>query len=470
MRNDPTGLARWGALGVAAALVLAGCGAGGGDAGGGGDDTGAELEASAEDFLAGRGEELGVGSISVLAQSSPQADAIQQISGQFTELTGITVDWTILDEQSTENRAAVALGSGDGGYDVLQTPSGFIPTYVDRGWLEPIGPLVDDAESIVPGWDLAAFGEGTTSLLSREDELYGVPMFIGTQMFYYRTDVFAEHGIDAVPTTYEELVDVVHQIHSDDVAGIALRTAPSPSQLLFVWSAWLYANGGSYYETFDDGTYSGSALDSPEAVESLTTYTDLVQNYAPSGATNWSVDDVTRAFASGRVAIVQEGAVFGGTFNNPEASQVAGNIDSFTLPEGPAGSYVPYNTHGWTIAANSDATDAAWLFTQWATLAQTLTAATQTDANFGAPPLAEVYESPEYEESYGFGSFVPTVTGTIGIANDGGVSPFEDDPNYLPATPDWATVGQQIAEELSKAVTGQVEVAEAIRAAAAYLE
>ncbi|WP_168211626.1 ABC transporter substrate-binding protein [Ruania zhangjianzhongii] len=469
MRKTSTKMAGLGALAIAAPLLITACGAGGGTGSTTTDDA-ADLDVSAEDFLSARGEELGVDSISVLAQSSPQADAIQQISGQFTELTGITVDWTILDEQSTENRAAVALGSGDGGFDVLQTPSGFIPTYVDRGWLEPIGPLAQDTESIVPGWSLEAFGEGTTSLLARDEEVYGVPMFIGTQMFYYRTDVFEEHGIEEVPTTYDELVDVVQEIHSDDVAGIALRTAPSPSQLLFVWSAWLYANGGSYYAEYDDGSYSGSALDSPEAIESLTTYTDLVQNYAPSGATNWSVDDVTRAFATGRVAIVQEGAVFGGTFDNPDSSQVAGDIDAFTLPSGPAGSFVPYNTHGWTIAANSGATDAAWLFTQWATLAQTLTAATQTDANFGAPPLADVYSSPEYEEKYGFNNFVPSVIGTMEIANDGGVSPFEGDPNYLPATTDWATVGQQIAEELSKAVTGQVSVEEALSTAATYLE
>src|SRR5690606_13217998 len=123
----------------------------------------------------------------------------------------------------------------------------------------------------------------------------------------------------------------------------------------------------------------------------------------------------TRAFMAGRVAMVQEGAVFGGTFNNPDTSQVAGNIDTFTLPAGPAGAFVPYNTHGWSIAANSKATDAAWLFVQWATLVDTLTAATQTDANFGAPPLAEVYQSEEYSEKYGFGDFVDSVAGTIDI-------------------------------------------------------
>ena len=56
------------------------------------------------------------------------------------------------------------------------------------------------------------------------------------------------------------------------------------------------------------------------------------------------------------------------------------------------------------------------------------------------------------------------------IANEGGVSPFEGDPNYLPATTDWATVGQQVAQELSKAVTGQVSPEEAIRTAAGFIQ
>lgn len=468
MRTTRAGrVSRGVALLAAGALVLSGCAAG--NVGAGGADEGAELEDDAAQFLSDRGEELGVDSISVLAQASPQANAIEAMSSQFTEATGIEVKWTILDEQSTENKAAVALGS-DGGFDVLQTPSGLVPSYLDRDWLASIDDLADDPDSIVPGWDLEAFGEGTNALLSRDGKQYGVPMFIGTQVFYYRTDVFAEAGIESPPSTYAELAEVAEKIDSDDVSGIALRTAPSVSQLLFVWSAWLYAHGGSYYSDFSDGDYSGVALDSPEAAEALTLFCDLVQKHAPSGATNWSVDDVTRAFLTGRVGMVQEGAVFGGTFNDPDSSQVADKIDTFTLPAGDAGTFVPYNTHGWTIAGNSKKADAAWLFLQWATMASTLTAATQTDANFGSPPLAEVYESPEYAEKYGFGDFVPTVTNTITVADEGGVAPFEGDPNYTPGTSDWATVGQQVSEELSRAVTGQVSPETALEAAARHLE
>jgi ABC-type glycerol-3-phosphate transport system substrate-binding protein len=456
------------ALATAIALGVTACSAGGGTTG---PKTSPNIGQSAEAFLKKAGKATGTSSISVLAQASPQANAIQKISDQFTQLTGITVNWTVLDEQSQDNKAAVALGSGDGGYDVIQTAANLVPTYATRGWIESIDALAAKKDLQVPGWSEDAFGQGLNGLLSYKGHLYAAPMFIGTQVYYYRTDLFKAAGITKTPTTYKELVADAKKVDSDQVAGIALRSAPDISQLLFDWSAWLYAYGGSYYKTYDNGSYSGSALDSKAAVDALSDYADLLQHDAPSGATNWSVSDVTRAFASGQVAIIQEGAVFGGTFNNPSTSQVAGKVGTFTLPSGPAGSFVPYNSHGWAVAKNSKATDAAWLFTQWATLAQTLTTATQ-DAKvaFSTPPLASVYTSKAYQKQYGFDDYVSTVTKTLKIADNGGVSPLKGDPNYQPSDPSWSTVGQQIAQELSKAVTGQESPEAAIRNAAGFLK
>lgn len=456
------------AIAAVFAIGISACSAGGGTAA---PKASPSIGQSAETFLKKAGKATGVSSISVLAQSSPQAVAIQDISSQFTDLTGITVNWTVLDEQSQANKAAVALGSGDGGYDVIQTPTNLISTYATRGWIDSIDTLAQKKSLQVPGWNKDSFGSGLNGLLSYKGKLYAAPMFIGTQIFYYRTDLFTAAGITKPPTTYKQLVADVKKVNSPDVAGIALRSAPDISQLLFDWSAWLYAYGGSYYKSYDNGTYSGSALNSKAAVDALSDYADLLQHDAPSGATNWSVTDVTRAFSSGRVAVAQEGAVFGGTFNNPATSQVAGKVGTFALPAGPAGTFVPYNAHGWTVAKNSKATNAAWLFTQWATLAQTLTAATQDPkVAFSTPPLAAVYTSPAYKKQYGFDDFVPTVTKTLKVANGGGVSPMKGDPSYQPSDPSWSTIGQQISQELSKAVTGQESSKDAIQKAAGYLK
>jgi ABC-type glycerol-3-phosphate transport system substrate-binding protein len=470
MNNRPRELTRRHVLqlgmGLAGALAVSGCAAGGvGGAPADAPAVGGDVEA----FLRDTGAALGIQNVSLLAYSAPQAEAIRALTGQFTDLTGITVDWTSLDEQSAANKAAVALGSGSGGYDVVHTTSGLIPTYVERSWLASMSDLRTSSPAAMPAWEPGAYGKGTTDLLSVDGALYAAPSFLGTQLFYYRTDVFAAKGITEPPRTLAELRDVCAQIHDETTAAIALRSAPSASQLLFVWSAWLYAFGGSYYSTYENGNYSGVSLASDAAVAALDLYSQLLRDYAPTGATNWSVEDVTRAFTAGQVAIVQEGAVFGGTYDDPAASQAAGKVGTFVIPGGPGGQYVPFNAHGWGVAQNSAKKDAAWLFVQWATLQSTLTAATTGDTAFSTPPLAAVYQSPEYQERYGFDDFVPSVTATIDLANNGGLSPLTGDPNYLPATPDWNTTGQRISEELSKAVTGQISAEAAIAAAAAAM-
>lgn len=444
--------------------ALSSCAAGGGAVSGGDAPT---LAADADSFLKKTGPTLGVDHISVLAYAAPQAEAIKALTGQFTDLTGIAVEWTGLDEQSAANRAAVALGSGGGGYDVLQTTSGLVPTYVERGWLADLSSLKTGSKASLPTWDQAAYGTGTNALLSVDAKLYAAPSFIGTQLFYYRTDIFEQKGVQP-PTSLDELRTVCKAVHGGDVSAIALRSAPSPSQLMFVWSAWLYAYGGRYYDSYANGKYSGVAINSPEATQALELYVELLRDYAPTGATNWSVEDVSRAFTTGRVAMVQEGAVFGGTYNDPKASQAAGKVGTFVIPKGPQGSFVPYNAHGWSIAKASKATDAAWLFAQWATLKETLTTATTGKVAFSTPPLAAVYDTPEYQARYGFDDFVASVKATISTADSGGFTPF-DDASYLPRTPDWNTLGQRVSEELSKAVTGQATAGQALASAAAAM-
>ena len=451
-------------LGSAAAIgggaALAGCAAGSGTVAG----ELPELPADVAEFLRRQGKALGVDRVSVLAYASPQAEAVKAFTAQFAELTGIEVDWTGLDEQSAASRASVALGSGAGGYDILQTSSGLLPTYIGRGWVADLSALRASSAASIPTWDPAVYGPGTVAMLSEGDALYAVPNFIGTQIFFYRTDVFERAGV-SVPRTLADLREVCAAVHSEEMSAIALRSAPNASQLLFVWSAWLYAYGGRFYADYRDGRYSGAAIDSDEALQALELYVELVRDYAPSGATNWSVEDVTRSFTTGRVAIVQEGAVFGGTFNDPDASQAAGKVGTFVLPSGPAGRFVPYNTHGWIVAERSEVRDAAWLFAQWATLPEILTAATLGRVAYSTPPLPKVYRTPEYRDKYGFDDFVPTVQETIKTADDGGYTPF-DDASYQPRLADWNTVGQKISEELSKAVTGQVDPRSALAAAA----
>jgi ABC-type glycerol-3-phosphate transport system substrate-binding protein len=400
----------------------------------------------------------------VLQYASPQSDAIRAVSDQFTRITGIDVTWTKLDEKAAATKASIDLGSGQGSFDLLQTSADLLPTYASRGWLASLTELGEDDDVAVPGWRPEAYGDAFVNLLSHDGQLYAAPMFLGTQIFYYRTDIFEQHNLSP-PETFDDLERVCATIHGDPVSAIAVRTSAAPSQNLFVWSAWLYGMGGRYFTDYADGEYAGPALDRPEAFAAAEYYSRLVQRYAPTGATNWTVEDVVRAFASGQVAIVQEGAVFGGTFNDESSSRVAGKVGTFVIPAGPAGRFVPFTAHGWAIAQGSRHQKAAWLFAQWATLRDTLVSATQSDVNFAAPPLTDVYSSKPYQRKYGFDDYVKTVKDTIAIANAGNTSPLDGDPHYVPGLSNWSAVGLEISKQLSAVVTGQLSAENAMRRA-----
>lgn len=446
-------------VGLAGGTALAACGAGSAS-----PKSAPPISEQAKDFLRTAGKKLQGAKLNVLEYASPQSEAIQAVTGQFTELTGIGVSWTKLDEKAASTKAAIDLGSGQGSFDLVQTSADLLPTYASRGWLASLTDLSKDSSVAVPGWKPEAYGSAFVNLLSHGGQMYAAPMFLGTQLYYYRTDIFDQHGVTP-PKTFDELEQACAKIHGKPVSAIAVRTAASPSQNLFVWSAWLYGMGGRYFTSYADGKYSGPALDAPEAVAAAEYYARLIQKYAPTGATNWTVEDVVRAFAAGQVGIVQEGAVFGGTFNDPKKSQVAGKVGTFTIPAGPAGGFVPFTAHGWAIAKGSKQQQAAWLFAQWATLRDTLVSATQSDANFAAPPLADVYSSDAFQKKYGFDNYVKTIQDTIAAANAGKVSPLSGDPHYVPGLDNWSAVGLEIAKQLGSAVTGQTTAAVAMRQA-----
>jgi ABC-type glycerol-3-phosphate transport system substrate-binding protein len=103
-------------------------------------------------------------------------------------------------------------------------------------------------------------------------------------------------------------------------------------------------------------------------------------------------------------------------------------------------------------------------------LQDTLTSATGANHALASPPLTSVYQSTAYQKRFGFDDYIPTVVQTIQNASENGVSPIKGDPNYLPGTPEWSSIGQRVVEQLSRAITGQATPEEAIAKAAVAVE
>ncbi len=94
-------------------------------------------------------------------------------------------------------------------------------------------------------------------------KVYGLPMTQGFSMIFYRTDIFAELGLE-VPQTWEEVYSCVYKLQENNLAfgGLTFETL-------------LFQHGGQYYS--DDK--SECLLDSPEAIEAFTEYCKLYTHY-----------------------------------------------------------------------------------------------------------------------------------------------------------------------------------------------
>ena len=323
---------------------------------------------------------------------------------------------------------------------------------------------LSEMESVTfPGLDAEAYAPAAVGQLTFADELWALPMFVATQVFYYRTDIFEKYDVE-VPETMDELIEVIETIDSEEVPAIALRAASGSTQNLFPFTSWLYNMGGSYFDSMDPatGAYSGPALDSKEAAAAGDLYASVLREHGPSGALNWAVADVTRAFLSGQVAIIQEGSPFGGTINDPEQSAVAGKVGAFAMPAGDAGSFYPSAAQGWGINRYSENTEASWLFTQWATDPGVLLEASLR-AQFPAPPLTSVFENADFREKYDFPGFLDSLETSL----NGETSPIGGP--YIPAILDWQATGQKISVEFNKVINGQIDASEAFSTSNGFL-
>lgn len=436
----------FGGLAVVAPSLLSACG------GGSGGSAGATT-ASGElgDFLASEGEQYAGETLNISAINSVQSDAIKSLLGQFEDATGIKVNMTSLAENAQITKISVTLDARSDAFDLYQIQNVFVPQYEANDWFVPVQELMGSGTH--EGFSLDNYAPSSITQLTTADKLVAMPMFLATQVVYYRTDLFEKAGIDVLPETFDELQEVCEKLRSADenVAPIALRGAIGPTMNLYSWGAWLYGFGGNYFKKFDapTNTYSGPSLSSLESVASVEAYARFIQDYAPPGASAWAVSDITKAFLGGQIAMMQEGSPFAGAVNDPATSAVAGNVGVFPVPAGPDGQWPPIGAQGWAIPRASQKQGAAWLFSQWATHPDTLLAAA-TESQFSAPPTPETIAEQEFAETFDLPGFLEALTPAYEQEESSPIGGA-----FTPTLLNWQAAGTEVSTLLNAVISGQ---------------
>jgi multiple sugar transport system substrate-binding protein len=285
----------------------------------------------------------------------PSTEAFQAMAPEFTELTGIKVEWDLIETGRIQSKQFLEHTANTGRYDVDMYKGASVVEYMAKGVLQPLPPYLKsgltpkgyDYEDLLPA---AREALGTAG-----GQLLGIPTASESFFIGYRKDLFQKYG-KAAPDTTEQLLELARFFKDKEpgLAGITMR-AQTGRTLALAWSLLTHQFCGAMV---DQKTWE-SALEKPETVRSLKYLLDLLKA-GPTGIENYTWEEATSTFMAGKAAIWFEATSLQPWLEDPKRSTIAGKVGYAPPPKGPCGRYGAMAGWAMGIPVEAKHKDAAW--------------------------------------------------------------------------------------------------------------
>lgn len=289
--------------------------------------------------------------ISGISESTPPSRYVQEVlAPQFTEATGIDVEFEVTSWDEMYNKAIQDMEANTGIYDFVYVEQDIVYTYLAQDFLTNLTEMMNENPELVSeDFDFDKFTSFIDSFKDPDTgDVFGVPMEAFIKVYLYRSDLFNdpdiqaafmdEYGYELAPaTTHDEYADIA-----------AFFTAYGEENDLDLWGTTVQGHSGhasSTYEYFETiaptfGVYNwgvnldtwkacvenGGEMNSDTAKEALSFWLGML-DYAPPEATSSTWDEVAASFAAGRAA---QGWVYGENAawiaTDADRSAVVGNV------------------------------------------------------------------------------------------------------------------------------------------------
>ncbi|GAA1489828.1 extracellular solute-binding protein [Brachybacterium sacelli] len=314
-------------------------------------------------------------------------EAATEYAAAYEDAT-VKVNWVTGDYAA---RLSTALLSG-GGVDVFENNTINVDQAEQGRYVE----LTDIVDPVKDQFNEAALGPVTIG-----EKIWGIPMILDPQHFYYRKSLFEKAGIEP-PETFDDLVAAATELTTPDQKGLFLGNNFDASCWAMVWAA-----GGTPLNDARDAV----AYNTPGYVEGLGAIQQMIADEVLlTGAPSDWADPA--AFGAGLSAIT-----WGGCWALPVLESSLDDIGVFSHPAvGADGRQVAFmGTWNQQVGGNSQKTDAAKAFAKWLWVDQT---EHQTDwaLNYGfhIPPLTAVADEAEALKD-GNGLEIATMAKEMGV-------------------------------------------------------
>ncbi|MFK7870648.1 MAG: sugar ABC transporter substrate-binding protein [Roseobacter sp.] len=385
---------------------------------------------------------------------------MQGYTDQFTEQTGINVEWVTLEENVLRQRVTTDITTKGGQFDIMTIGMYETPIWGANGWLVPLNDLSAEynVDDILP-----AMRNG----LSHDGTLFAAPFYGESSMIMYRTDLMEAAGLDMPDAPTWQFIREAAAAMTDrdnEINGICLRGKAGWGE----GGAFITVTGNSFGARWFDEEWNAQ-FDQPEWAEAINFYVDMMNESGPAGFATNGFNENLNLFQQGKCGMWIDATVAASFVTNPNDSTVADSV-GFALAPNSEGVEKRANwLWAWALAvpAGTEQEAEAKQFIAWATSTDyiELVAANEGWANVPPGARTSLYENPEYQK-------VPFAQKTLDSINaadptDPTVDPVPYVGIQFVAIPEFAGMATEVSQEFSAAYAGQQTVEEALEKAQA---
>ncbi|WP_235854528.1 sugar ABC transporter substrate-binding protein [Nonomuraea aridisoli] len=220
----------------------------------------------------------------------PQHDASSAWAkrvGSCGQQAGVTIERTAYDTTALTNQALLA-GQEGNAPDVILLDNPAVSTLADAGMLTPMADF---------GLDTARFDANLIAAGELDGKTYGIPIGANTLALYYNKKILDEAGVD--PASIKDWASLGAALEKVKAAGAKPITfaAIGTEEGSFQFLPWFWGAGAQL-----------TRLDSPQAVEALTLWTEWVKSgIAPNSVISNSQNTTWEEFLTGEFAFAENG-------------------------------------------------------------------------------------------------------------------------------------------------------------------
>jgi sorbitol/mannitol transport system substrate-binding protein len=388
---------------------------------------------------------------------------MQRLSKDFTEKTGIELEWVVLEENVLRQRVTTDIATGGGQFDIITIGAYETPIWGEQNRLVALDDLGED-------YDYNDILEPVRNGLTHKGKMYAAPFYAESSFTFYRTDLFKNAGLTMPENpTWEQIRQFAAKLHDPEhkVYGIALRGKPGWGENMAFVTTMVNTFGGRWFDMDWN-----PQLTSAEWKEAVNFYVDLSNKYGPPGASSNGHNECRALFASGNCAMWIDATSAAGYIFDKNESKVSDKVGFTNAPT----ARVP-NGAGWAwswslaIPASSKKSEMAKQFIKWATSKEYVRLVGEREGWTVVPPgtRRSTYENPEYLKAAPFAQFVLKAIMAADPAHPT-AQPVPYTGVQFVAIPEFQGIGTQVGQSLAAALAGQMPVDKALETAQSATE